>query len=154
MARGSVIDLVFISKGLENLYKDWEIRPDTSSGSDHEILLFSILNEDNMTNNPICQMPYNLEKADWKAFSEKLLKLENEPEFQWEYKQEPIDIKLEKEALKLQKIIQLAAKYSIPRRKQLEKSKAWWSNELKDLRKGFGRARKRFKASPTQTNIV
>jgi hypothetical protein len=85
MTSRSVIDLVFTSIGLQSKYIEWEINQELASGSDHEILLYSILGEEDLVANPNYKMPYNLEKADWKAFSEKLLELNQSPKFQWKY---------------------------------------------------------------------
>src|SRR5215469_12605195 len=84
----SVIDLVFVSQGLISKHIDWEIDQEVASGSDHEILLYSIVESDDLVENPAYESLYNLEKADWKAFSQKLLDLDQSPKFRWEY-QEP-----------------------------------------------------------------
>jgi len=81
----SVIDLVFISQGLLRKHIDWEINQEIASGSDHEILLYSIVESDDLVENPAYQMLYNLEKADWKAFSQKLLELDQSSKFRWDY---------------------------------------------------------------------
>ena len=65
----SVIDLVFISQRLAKKHIDWEINHEKASGSDHEILLYSIVEGNSLVENPAYQMLYNLEKANWKAFS-------------------------------------------------------------------------------------
>ena len=78
-------------------------------------------------------MPYNLEKADWKAFSIKILELEKTKDYQWKYQEigpngnkdrDSLEIELETEALNLQKMIFMAAEFGILRRKAFEKSKA------------------------------
>ena len=131
MTKGSTIDLVFTSIGLKGQYIDWEIDKDLASGSDHEILLFSILESSCLVNNPINIMPYNLEKADWKAFSTKILELEVTKDYQWKYQEtgpsknkDSIEKELETEALNLLKMIFMAAEFGIPRRKAFERSKA------------------------------
>jgi len=160
----SVIDLVFVSQGLIRKHIDWEIDKGIASGSDHEILLYSIvLSNDDLIANPAYQMPYNLEKADWKAFSEKLIELDQSPKLRWEYQENigpewedgpdielDFDLGLENEALKLQKIIKTAAEASIPRKKPFSKSKAWWTEKLSSLRKQYGKARKLWKKSSTK----
>ena len=161
MTKGSTIDLVFTSIGLKGQYIDWEIDKDLASGSDHEILLFSILESSCLVNNPINIMPYNLEKADWKAFSTKILELEKTKDYQWKYQEtgpngnkdrDSLEIELETEALNLQKMIFMAAEFGIPRRKAFERSKAWWSDKIKELRKSFNQLRRRWKAYPSQDN--
>jgi len=77
----SVIDLVFVSQRLISKHIDWEINQEVASGSDHEILLYSIVESDDLVENPAYERLYNLEKADWKAFSQKLLELDQSPRF-------------------------------------------------------------------------
>jgi hypothetical protein len=152
----SVIDLVFISPRLGQKHIEWEINHEIASGSDHEILLYSIVESNNLVQNPIYDMPYNLEKADWKVFSQKLLELDQSPEFKWGYIESEPDadldlhhrLGLEQEALNLQNIIKMAADSAIPTKRPVSRSKAWWSDKLTRLRKLFGKARKLWKRSP------
>src|SRR5215469_16766783 len=156
----SVIDLVFISQGLSTKHIEWEMDQGVASGSDHQILLYSIVESDDLVENPAHQMLYNLEKADWKAFSQKLLELDQRSEYRWDYQEVgpswgpdielDFDLGLEKEATKLQDMIKAAAEASIPRKKAFSRSKAWWTKELTSLRRQFGKARKAWKGSPNQ----
>lgn len=41
----SVLDLAFASKNMHNHIKDWHIGEDADTGSDHEVILFSIVTE-------------------------------------------------------------------------------------------------------------
>ena len=43
-----------------------------NTGSDHEVILFSIQSEGNLVENLLGKMSYNLEKADWKEFHKEL----------------------------------------------------------------------------------
>ena len=70
-----VINLVFVSQGLSSKHIEWEINPKIASGSDHKILLYSIVESDDLVENLAYKMLYNLDKADWKVFSQKLLDL-------------------------------------------------------------------------------
>jgi Endonuclease-reverse transcriptase len=139
MSSTSIIDLVFMSERLAREAIEWDIKDELASGSDHEILIYSILDSRALVQNPIYQAPYNLQKADWKAFSEKLQELDLEPRFQGvlgpglglepepELELDPdldYHIGLEEEAINLQEIIKIAAEHSIPRRKPFSRSKA------------------------------
>ena len=97
----SVIDLTFISKNLNNKYINhfnWKIDPTIHSGSDHEIIFFDFITSQEIVFNPVRNTPYNLEKVDWKLFSEKINKfnLENKSELDLKNISEE---SLEKEAL-------------------------------------------------------
>ncbi|KKA25948.1 hypothetical protein T310_0009 [Rasamsonia emersonii CBS 393.64] len=147
---------------IEKRQTQWEIDPNIASGAGHEVLLYSLqeYNTD-LVGNPLYAMPYNLEKADWSKFSKKLLELDQSPDYKWglytqnglgQQTSQDLEIGLENEAYKLQKIIQIAADYSIPRKKASHWSKAWWSEKLLKLRKILGQARKLWKRSPTPEN--
>lgn len=144
MVNQSIIDLVFISQGLGQRQLQWEIDPTISSGSDHEILLYSIPLE-GLVENPLTYSPYNLKKADWEGFSKKLLDLDRV----WPSQLSPYSHQdnLEKEANQLQNIIQKAAENTIPRRKTCSRSKAWWNDELTSQRKTLGIVKRRWKQS-------
>lgn len=166
MVNKSIIDLVFITKRLNQRQTQWEINPNLASGADHEVLLYSIQESNtDLVENPIYAMPYNLEKADWSKFSKKLLELDQSPDYRWGLHTEndlgqemrletslELEVGLENEAYKLQKMIQIAADYSIPRKKASHWSKAWWSEKLTKLRKALGQTRKLWKRSPTPEN--
>ena len=49
--------------------------------SNHEVILFSIQSEENLVENLLRKMPYNLEKADWKEFTKELKDSSNQAEF-------------------------------------------------------------------------
>ena len=50
----SVIDLTFTTRELNNMSINWEINEDKVSGSDYEIILFSInIDDGNLVENPI-----------------------------------------------------------------------------------------------------
>ena len=61
-------------------------------------------------------------------------------------------LELETEAQKIQEIIRDTAESNIPKRKSLDRSKAWWSDNLTKLRREIGKAKKQWKRSPTQEN--
>lgn len=73
-SNSSVIDLVFHNLNNNKNYFTWNTTPEISSGSDHEILLYSYKNIENIAVNPITDLPYNFEKADWKVFSNNIIK--------------------------------------------------------------------------------
>ena len=50
--------------------------------SDYKIILFSIQSEENLVENLLEKIPYNLEKADWKEFDRELKDSSNQTEFQ------------------------------------------------------------------------
>jgi len=70
----SIIDLSFATQKLYHLVSDWHIDESNASGSDHEIIKFYIrTNAIKLVDNPLCSQFFNLNKADWKLFSEEIL---------------------------------------------------------------------------------
>jgi len=104
-----------------------------------------------LVKNPIYTYQYNFEKADWKSLIEDILIEQNNEEFCWSLI-ELLTESLEAEAEKLQKLVIKLVEKHIPRKKLFEKSKPWWSNELKTLRKKMTKYRKKWrKYSDVQT---
>ncbi len=91
--------------------------------SDHEAILFSIQSEENLVENPLGKMPYNLEKADWKEFHKELKDSSNQTGFQWNPAASNQVKGLETHAENLQIRIQKAAEKTIPKRKASNRSK-------------------------------
>jgi hypothetical protein len=67
----SVIDLTFATPNLRLKIVDWCISEQFQTGSDHELIRFSIFTDNTETViNPIIKGLYNLEKADWGKFEQ------------------------------------------------------------------------------------
>ncbi len=123
-----------------------------NTGSDHEVILFSIQSEGNLVENPLGKMPYNLEKADWKEFHKELKDSSNQAEFQWNPAASSQMEDLEKHAENLQILIQKAAEKTILKRKASRKSKSWWNDYISELRKILSREKNRWKKCYTEEN--
>src|SRR6266487_4819897 len=105
-----IINLAFTIKAL-NQSKSifWQIDENVNTKSNHEVILFSIQSEENLVEDPLEKMPYNLEKADWKEFDRELKNSSNQAEFQWNPAASSQVEELEKYAENLQILIQKAA---------------------------------------------
>jgi exonuclease III len=70
----SIIDLTFATTAIESKVDNWHIDEEAYTGSDHEVIRFSI-NRDSENNliSPIKQERYNINKADWEKFKESIL---------------------------------------------------------------------------------
>ena len=146
----SVIDLAFITKNLNQLYTEWEISDQLVTGSDHEAILFMInIDNKNLVENPLYNNQYNFDKADWNGFKDDLLLYEKE-EFHSQIDNSEISTSLlESEAQKLRDLILKAAEKNIPKKRITERSKPWWNNDLKTLRKELATAKRRWKRKQT-----
>src|SRR5436189_470025 len=124
-SNNSIIDLTFATKELNNMFINWEINEDKVTGSDHEIILFSInIDSDNLVENPVYNSQYNFEKADWKIFAKELILQSNKEEFVSNINITQISKEmLETEAEKLRDIIIIAANKAISKKRINEKSK-------------------------------
>ncbi len=124
----SVIDLAFATQNLYSLISDWHVDENNASGSDHEIIKFNIRTKaTELVENPLCSEFFNLNKADWKLFSEELLIQAQNIDFSHLYSNYSISQlnELNSAALVLQNIIYVAAEKSISKRRFSEKSKSW-----------------------------
>ena len=118
----SVIDLAFATQNLYQLISDWYIDESNASGSDHEIIKFYIrTKKTELVDNSLCSDYFNLNKADWKLFSEEILRETNNIDFS----NLDLEADLNAAALAMQKAIYLAAEKSISKRRFSEKSKIW-----------------------------
>ncbi len=142
-----IIDLTFTTKKLNNMLINWEINENKVTDSDYETILFSInIDSDNLVENSVYNNQYNFEKADWKIFAEELILQLNKEEFASNINISQISREmLETEAEKLRDIIIIAANKVILKKKIYEKSKSWWNEELKLLRKKLANAKKQYK---------
>src|SRR5947207_4573858 len=152
-SNNSIIDLIFATKELNNMLINWEINEDKVTDSDHETILFSInIDSGNLVENPVYNNQYNFEKADWKIFAEELILQSNKEEFASNINISQISREmLETEAKKLRDIIIIAANKAIPKKRIHEKSKPWWNEELKLLRKELANAKRQYKKNQNQT---
>jgi hypothetical protein len=67
----SVIDLTFATPNLAPKILDWCISESFQTGSDHELIRFSMITGSTETvTSPIIQGLYNLKKADWTKFEQ------------------------------------------------------------------------------------
>jgi len=107
------------------------------------MIFFSVAREsDVLVENPIYSCQYNFEKADWKNLIKDISTEQNNEEFSWSLKELSAEA-LESEAEKLQKLVVKLVEKHIPRKKLSEKSKLWWSDELKILRKEMTKYRRK-----------
>ena len=109
------------------------------------MIFFSVVREsDVLVENLIYSYQYNFEKADWKNLIKDISTEQNSEEFSWSLKELSAE-SLESEAEKLQKLVINLVKKHIFRKKLSEKSKSWWSDELKILRKEMTKYRKKWR---------
>jgi ribonuclease HI len=145
MIRPTVIDLTFISEGLNNKVIDWQIVPDL--GSDHMGLLFTILwpSLNKSLESSSSYIRFNTKLADWKLFS---LNLKTQfRDFNYKVENQYSNLELDTIAtLFTEKVIE-AANSSIPKTTTSKYAKPWWNDDLKVLRKNLNKLNRKFKDS-------
>lgn len=140
----SVIDLTFISPELNTNQTEWFIDKEEDSGSDHELIKFSIdFRLENLVENPIHSSQYKLDKADWDKINKDLEKMKLESQFQWNITEYTAE-NLENEANKLEKLILTVINQNIPKKRFSEYSKPWWNENLTILRKEMKKIKKQW----------
>ena len=109
------------------------------------MIFFSVTRESDMlVENPIYIYQYNFEKADWKSLIEDILAEQDNIEFSWSLTELSAE-SLELEAEKLQKLIIKLVEKHISRKRLSERSKPWWSDELKILRREMTKYRRKWR---------
>lgn len=138
-----MLDLTFSTPQLRPFLTNWTINYKLATGSDHEVIQFTLQAEKTeLVDSPLTG-PYNLQKADWLKFSTILKEKENEAKREIEaYCQTREEGGLEQAALVLQNLLLKALEESVPRRRPSTRSKAWWSPSLTKLRQQMLEARR------------
>ncbi|KAK5991836.1 hypothetical protein PT974_07493 [Cladobotryum mycophilum] len=153
LRRPSVIDLAF-SIGFQALsWGNWQAAPAT--GSDHEALTFEAYVSRPLGTSRLYQTRqplFNYKKADWKAYSKLLTRAE--PRALAQIDQLIGTSSWDEIANLLRDTILEAAELAIARQRPSERSKPWWNDELKDLRKALNRATRLYKAGPTAITLA
>jgi hypothetical protein len=73
LARVLVIDLAFATKDMREEVRDWEVFWDLQLRVEHVLIRFGIvIRFIELVENPLHTGPYNLEKADWPRFRNRL----------------------------------------------------------------------------------
>lgn len=158
MEKLTTIDLTLASHSIVHRINDWQVIKDI--GSDHFGLLFTIENDRSKDDNPLQQGRFNIKKANWDKFSIELKRITScnpklHPRTLSEREilngctlKENIDTDaLDLAAAELTNCIIEAAKLSIPQLKPGQRSKPWWTPELKALRKRMTWAQKNVRST-------
>ena len=86
----------------------------------------------------------DFEKADWKSLIKNIAAEQDNEEFSWSLIKLSAE-SLESEAEKLQTLIIKWVEKYVSKKKQSERFKSWWSDELKQLRKEITKYRRKWR---------
>ncbi|SLM41335.1 Ribonuclease H-like domain [Lasallia pustulata] len=143
----SVLDLAFTTGQLAAEIIDWQINENKYSGSDHEVVQFSITTEDiELVDSPF-NAPFNIQKANWAEFNQQLVQ-ESQSMLTDLRQLETQDLnqeQMETIACSLRDLITKAAEQNIPRRKPCSRSKVWWNPNLTLLQKEMAKQSRIYK---------
>ncbi|SLM36675.1 Ribonuclease H-like domain [Lasallia pustulata] len=143
----SVLDLAFTTGQLAAEIIDWQINENEYSGSDHEVIQFSITTEDiELVESPF-NAPFNIQKANWAEFNQQLVQESQSmlTELRQLETQDLNQEQMETIACSLRDLITKAAEQNIPRRKPCSRSKVWWNPNLTLLRKEMAKQSRVYK---------
>ena len=148
----SVIDLAFNVRFRQLHWENWRYLPPT--GSDHEIIASDIIRPhlSQPSETPALNLPpsFNHKKADWDKFKkavQKEVKNINVPE-------NPMPDTMDTLAQSFAAAVNVAAEAAIPRSRPCERSKPWWTEELKALRKTLHSTLRAFKRARDETQLI
>lgn len=144
--RTSIIDLAFANGFKHSTWGNW--RYTEASGSDHETILFERISSGSFLSLANTLPPFNTAKADWTGFTRRLRAVESNLLAQLSADFEGDN--LEEAATVFANEIEKAASTHIPRLKITERSKPWWTEDLRTIRKALSHTRRQAK-KPTAT---
>lgn len=133
----SNIDVTITTEIMEESIRDWKILEDITD-SDHRVT-FTLITDIEQYNSKEISKRFNVDKADWNKFADKLRFLEPLcPKFHGD---------INREAAQITKLILKAAKGAIPRSgtKTRSRKPPWWNDILDGTKKELGRSRRALK---------
>lgn len=161
METPTVIDLTLNTSSLVNQIQDWQTLPDL--GSDHFGILFSITSATSTTSTNSANTRFNTKLADWDLFKKSLVLKISESSLLSQLdlnrglredlsnlglQPDDLDQKMDLMASTLTKAIIDASNASIPRTSTSAKSKPWWTDEIRQLRKNLTSISRKAKKNP------
>ena len=148
----SVIDLTFALNFRHMYWDNWHFLPPT--GSDHEVIAFEALVP--YTFSPLDPFDsflppsFNNKKADWNKLKRMIRRESKHIHVPQTITQRSMDILAES----LVAAVTNAAESAIPRTRPCERSKPWWTEDLKHLRKLLHAALRIYKRSKTEPDLL
>lgn len=141
MEQPTVIDLTLNTSSLVDKIQDWQTTPDL--GSDHIGILFNVVHDSTISASNTINTRFDTKSADWELFKSTLIAktaestLETQVNDLTDLRSPPSDIHQKLEVLcdTFSSAIFDASDASIPRITISIKSKPWWNDKIRDLRK-------------------
>ena len=143
----SVLDLTLATQDIFDRVVDWAVDEDAHTGSDHEVVRFSlVLDTDNLVHSPMSNK-YNWQKADWTSFESTLKHLMAESSSTFtSYLTSGTTNSLDQAALILRDSILHSLHLHVPLSNPCSRSKRWWTDELAILRQEMARMHRKWKS--------
>ncbi|CUS08851.1 unnamed protein product [Tuber aestivum] len=153
--RTSILDLTLATPDIFERLIDWAVDQDAHTGSDHEVVRFSlVLNTDTLVPSPMSNK-FNWQVADWESFQKTLQELMA--------KSSPIFIplvddgtaeSLDQAASILTDSIHQSLSLHVPLSKPCSRSKRWWTEELTGMRTEMAKCYRKWKHSRLETDYT
>ena len=133
---------------------NWLVNSELYTGSDHEVIQFTIISNSIETAPlPTITNRYNWKKADWEKFSTRLIELSSNNSTTWrQLCYQPSEENLEQAACLLRDNLLNAVEYAIPTIRQTPRTKSWWSDTIKQERTNMLRLKRTWKNNKTKEN--
>jgi hypothetical protein len=132
---------------------NWAIDDNAATGSDHAVIRFNVVSDEDFCEDLATTTRYNWEKADWEKFQDTLLSQTKDSKVQWDIVMEHAHHKenLETAAIFLRDSITYAAEASVPKLRPSPRSKRWWTKELTEAHATLKKSYKQWKRQKDRT---
>ena len=149
----SILDLTLATQDIFDRVVDWAVDDNAHTGSDHEVVRFTlVLDTDNLIPSPMSNK-YNWQKADWDSFNTTLKSqmAESSTSFYSHLTCGTTD-SLDQAAVILRDCILNSLNLHVPLSKPCTRSKRWWNEELTILRQEMARKYRKWKCRKENTD--
>ena len=149
----SILDLTLTTEDLFDRVVDWTVDEDAHTGSDHEVVRFTlVLDTDSLVPSPMSNK-YNWQKADWEGFRTTLYTLMDKSTSSfYNLLESGSTDDLDKAALLLRDLIHQSCTIHVPLSKPCSRSKRWWSEDLASLRQITAKQHRKWKNTKLDTD--
>jgi hypothetical protein len=132
---------------------NWAIDDNAATGSDHAVIRFDVVSDNEFCEEVPITTRYNWEKADWEKFQDTLLSQTKDFKVQWEILMEHAhhNENLETAAIFLRDSITYPAEASVPELIPSPRSKRWWTKEVKEAHTTMKKSYKQWKRQKDRT---
>jgi hypothetical protein len=132
----SVIDITFISPSLNDERRNWAVKEEAHTASDHATIRFELVSQSALIHNPPTAPEYNCDKEDWELFKNTLRNPTSLTATTWQLLHDNRNkTNLDSSAQLLRDLILNAIEKAVPPVSLSPFSNRWWDLSLTEARK-------------------